>query len=152
MSATDNKLVVRRYIEEIINTGAVGEIEKFVSADYTEVFEGKRYPIGIQGAKEHVLGVRRTYPDLIVTTDQQIADGDYVATCITARGTHNGHWLGIKPTGKIVTYTGVNIDKVVGGRIVEHGGAANVLGPLLEIGAVRIVGDDTSPTEEIVRR
>jgi predicted ester cyclase len=152
MSAIDNKLVVRRYIEEIINTGAVGEIEKFVSADYTEVFEGKRYPIGIQGAKEHVLGVRRTYPDLIVTTDQQIADGDYVATCITARGTHNGHWLGIKPTGKIVTYTGVNIDKVVGGRIVEHGGAANVLGPLLEIGAVRIVGDDTSPTEEIVRR
>ena len=40
-----------------------------------------------------------------------------------------------------VTFTGVNVDRVVNGRIVEHGGAANLLGPLLEIGAVRVVGD-----------
>jgi predicted ester cyclase len=148
MPANDNKKVVRKYIEEVINTGDVGEINKFVSADYTEVFEGKRYPIGIQGAKEHILGVRQTYPDLTLTIDRQIADGDYVATCITAQGTHSGHWLGIKPTGKMVTYTGVNIDKVVDGRIVEHGGAANMLGPLIEIGAVRIVGDETSSAEK----
>jgi predicted ester cyclase len=114
-------------------------MEKYVSADYTEVFEGKRYPIGIKGAKEHIIGVRQTYPDLTLTIDQQIAEGDYVATCITARGTHSGIWLGIKPTGKVVTYTGVNVDKVVDGLIVEHGGAANLLGPLLEIGAVRVV-------------
>jgi hypothetical protein len=46
----------------------------------------------------------------------------------------------MKPTGKMVTYTGVNVDRVVSGKIVEHGGAANMLGPLLEIGAVRVVG------------
>jgi predicted ester cyclase len=138
MSSTDNKLLIRKYIEEVINTGNVNHIQKYVSADYTEVFEGKRYPLGITGAKEHILGVRRTYPDLVVTVEQQIAEGDYVATCITARGTHQGDWLGIKPTGKVVTYTGVNIDKVVDGRITEHGGAANLLGPLLEIGAVQV--------------
>jgi predicted ester cyclase len=140
MSETDNKLLIRRYIEEVINTGNVETIEKYVSSDYTEIFEGKRFPIGIDGAKEHILGVRRTYPDLILTVEQQIAEGDYVATCITARGTHNGEWLGIQPTGKVVTYTGVNIDKVVDGRITEHGGAANLLGPLIEIGGVRVVG------------
>lgn len=140
MSASDNKLIIREYVAKVINTGNVDEIEKYVSADYTEVFEGKRYPIGISGAREHIMGVRQTYPDLIVEVDQQIAEGDYVASCITARGTHLGAWLGIKPTGKVVTYTGVNIDRVVDGRITEHGGAANLLGPLLEIGAVRVVG------------
>ena len=144
MSVTDNKLLVRKYIEEVINTGNIDQIERYISVDYTEVFEGKRYPLGINGAKEHILGVRKTYPDLTLTVDHQIAEGEYVATSITAKGTHAGAWLGITPTGKVVTYTGVNIDRVVDGRIAEHGGAANLLGPLLEIGAVRAVGDDDS--------
>jgi hypothetical protein len=63
------------------------------------------------------------------------------------RGTHRGEWLGIAPTGKPVEMTAVNVDRVVDGKIVEHGGAANLLGPLLEIGAVRVVGrdDESSP-------
>ena len=144
VAETDNKLLVRKYIEEVINTGVVDEIEKYVSNDYTEIFEGKRYRLGIDGAREHIRGVRRTYLDLTLTIEQQVAEGEYVATCITARGTHQGEWLGIKPTGKLVTYTGVNIDRVVNGRIAEHGGAANLLGPLLEIGGVRVVGPNSS--------
>ena len=144
VAETDNKLLVRKYIEEVINTGVVDEIEKYISNDYTEIFEGKRYLLGIDGAREHIRGVRRTYLDLTLTIEQQVAEGEYVATCITARGTHQGEWLGIKPTGKLVTYTGVNIDRVVNGRIAEHGGAANLLGPLLEIGGVRVVGPDSS--------
>ena len=49
-----------------------------------------------------------------------------------------GEWIGIEPTGRKVEYTGVNVDRVKDGRIVEHGGAANLLETLLEIGAVRI--------------
>jgi predicted ester cyclase len=45
--------------------------------------------------------------------------------------------MGIKPTGKNVTFTGVNVDKVINGKIVEHGGAANLLNKFLEIGAVK---------------
>jgi predicted ester cyclase len=144
MSAADNKLLIRKYIDEVINTGNVDKMEDYVSEDYTEIFEGKRHPMGVDGAKEHIPGVRRTYPDLTLTVEHQIAEGEHVATSITARGTHQGTWLGIKPTGKTVTYTGVNIDRVVDGRIVEHGGAANLLGPLLEIGAVRVVGGEGS--------
>ncbi len=58
---------------------------------------------------------------------------------IAAQGIREGPWLGIKPTGQPVTFKGVNIDRVVEGRIVEHGGAANMLGPLLDIGAIRVV-------------
>ncbi len=144
MSIDENKILIRRFIEEIINTGNVDEIEKFIAPDYTEVHEGKKLAIGIAGAKEHILGVRQTYPDLTLTVDQQIAEGEWVATCITARGTHTGSWLGMKPTGKAVTFTGVNINRIIDGRIVEHGGAANLFEPLLEIGAIQIVGNSNN--------
>lgn len=142
MSIEENKLLVRRYIEEVINTGKVDNIEEFISPDYVEIHDGKRYPIGIKGAKEHILSVRRTYPDLKLTVERQIAEGEWVATCITACGTHKGLWMGIKPTGKVLMYSGVNIDKIVDDLIVEHGGAVNLLGPLIDAGAVKIVGPD----------
>ena len=142
MSAEKNKTIVRRFYEEIVNTGKVDGIEDFISEEYAEVNNGEKHAVGIEGAKAHIRDVRQTYPDLHLSIQRQIAEGEWVATCITARGTHQGSWLGIKPTGKPVTFTGVNIDRVVGGRIVEHGGAANMLGPLLEIGAVKVVGPE----------
>jgi predicted ester cyclase len=141
VSVEDNKELIRKYIEEVINTGNINEIEKFISSEYTEIHEGERHPVGIEGAIEHIIGVRQTYPDLELTVDQQIAEGDWVATCITARGTHKGYWLGIKPTGKQVSFTGVNIEKVENGKITEHGGAANLLFQFLEIGAIKVVGE-----------
>ena len=85
-----------------------------------------------------MLGVRRTYPDLHFTIKQQIGEGPWIATCLTAHGTDLGNWLDIIPTGKPVVFTGVYINKTVNGQIVEHGGAANMLFPLLELGVIRI--------------
>jgi predicted ester cyclase len=141
MSIDSNKLLIREYIEKVVNTGNIDDIAKYISPDY---YEGNRpggQTVGVEGAKQHILGVRQTYPDLCLTVEQQIAEGDWVVTRITARGTHRGTWLGIKPTGKKVEITGVNIEKVVNGRIVEHGGAANTLDALMEIGAVKVVSE-----------
>lgn len=139
MSIEENKLIVREYIEEVVNTGNIDIIEKYISKDYVEIYEGKKYELGIDGAKEHVNGVRKTYSNFHINIDFQIAEDDYVATSITVTGIHNGNWMDIKPTGKLVTFTGVNINKVINGKIVEHGGAINLFGPLLEIGAIKIV-------------
>ena len=137
------KIFVRRYYEEVVNTGAIDEVARFISPDYVEMHDNKRHPIGIDGAKDHIRGVRQTYPDLHLTVEQQIAEGEWVVTRVTMRGTHRGEWQGIKPTGKPVEVSAVNIDRVVNGRIVEHGGAANLLGPLLEIGAIQIVRSES---------
>jgi predicted ester cyclase len=138
LSTEENKLLVRRYYEEVVNTGNVGELPTFISPDYVEAYQNTRRTVGLEGAKQHVLGVRETYPDLHVAVEQQIAEGEWVVTRVTARGTHRGVWLGMKPTGKTVALTAVNIDRVVGGRIVEHGGAADLLEPFLQIGAVKV--------------
>ena len=136
----DNKILVRRYYEEVGNTGNIDRIEEFISEDYTEVFNGIKHQVGIEGAKAHIIGVRQTYPDLHIKIERQIAEDEWVVSCITARGTHLGTWLGMKPTGKKVTITGVNVDRVVEGLIVEHGGAANMLEALLEIGTIKVIG------------
>lgn len=139
-----NKQLIRRYLEEVVNTGNVEAVPQFISPDYVEVYNNVRHAVGLEGARQHILGVRETYPDLHLTVEQQIAEGEWVVTQVTARGTHRGGmWLGMKPTGKPVEITAVNIDRVVNGRIVEHGGAANTLEPLLAAGAIRVVGATT---------
>jgi len=136
-----NKRIVKEYIEKVINTGNVELIPQFVSSDYVEIYNNKKYPIGIEGAKEHLTGVRNTYPDLKLSIDLQIEEGELVATCYTMRGTHSGEWMGIKPTGRRIKVTGVNIDRIIDNKIVEHGGAANMFDGLLEIGAIKIMGE-----------
>jgi predicted ester cyclase len=140
MSTEDNKRLVRRYYEDVVSTGRVEQVPSFIAPDYAEVHDEVRYPLGIEGATQHILGVRRTYPDLSLTVTQQVAEGEWVVSHVVMRGTHQGAWLGIPPTGQAITITAVNIDRVVEGRIVQHGGAANLLEPLLRVGAIRVAG------------
>ena len=137
----DNKSIVRDYYEKVVNTGQVDLVEQYIAADYTEVYNNRRYTKGIEGAREHIAGVRQTYPDLVLTIQEQIAEGDMVATIYTMHGTHKGTWMGIKPTGKTIEVTGVNVDKVMNGKITEHGGAANLFDGLLTIGAIQVIGE-----------
>ena len=136
MKTSNNKEIIRRFVEEIENTGDVSEIKEFIAEDYTEVFEGERYQIGIQGAIDHVLGVRQVYPDLKLTIENQISEGEWVVTTYSVTGTFKNEWFGMKHTGKSITYTGVNVDRIKDGKIVEHGGAANLLNPLLKAGVI----------------
>jgi len=135
----DNKVLIQNYIKNIVNTGNTSHISDFIGSEYTEVFGGNRKKIGIEGAIEHIKGVHRTYPDLKLIIDQQISERDWVVTCYTMTGTHKGEWMGIKPTFKKLTVTGVNVDRIFNGKIVEHGGAANLLEPLLKVKAIGII-------------
>lgn len=137
-ASSGNKEIIRKYIEQVVNTGNTGLIPNFISPKYREIFNNESFGLGIEGAVDHIRGIRQTYPDLNLTIDRQIAEGDYVVTCYTMRGTHLGEWMGIKPTGKRIEVSGINVDRIENGMIVEHGGAANLLHPLLEIGAVVI--------------
>lgn len=136
METSDSKAIMRQYIEQIENTGDISKIGEFISEDYTEVFEGVRYPIGIQGAIDHVLGVRRVFPDLYLTIENQISEGEWVVTVYSVTGTFKDEWFGMKPTGEPITFTGVNVDRIRNGKIIEHGGAANMFEPLLKAGVI----------------
>ena len=70
MSTAENKLLIRRYIEEVVNTGNVDDLARFVAPDYIESRDPTGQSSGLEGAKRHILGVRQTYPDLHVTVEQ----------------------------------------------------------------------------------
>jgi steroid delta-isomerase-like uncharacterized protein len=134
-----NKLVIRRFIAEVVNTGDVGRLAELVAPDCVETDGKVRVFSGVAGMADHIRAVREIYRDLTVTVERQVAEGEWVATQITARGTHSAQWLGIPPSGRTLTFTGVNLDRVVNGKIVEHGGAANMLEPFLEAGLLQPV-------------
>ncbi len=98
MSKEENKRLVPRYYEEFVSTGDVERLAELIAPGYVEVHDDVRHEMGLEGAREHVLGVRRTYADLRLEVEQQIAEGEWVVSRVTMRGTHRGEWMGIKPT------------------------------------------------------
>ena len=129
----ENLDIVRQYIENIVNTGNADELSAFISPRYTEVHQNRRYQLGIEGVKKTIAGIRETYPDLKISIDMQIAEGEWVVTSYIMKGTQLGSWIGTRPSGKAVEIQGVSIDRVVNGKIIEHGSSANLLDPLIEI-------------------
>jgi steroid delta-isomerase-like uncharacterized protein len=134
MSET-NKAVVRR-IFEAFNAGNISLYDELVAVNfvYHEPLVGERR--GLQGAKDVANTYRTAFPDAKLTIDEQIATGDTVVTRWTATGTHKGVLLGMAPTGRRVTCTGILISHLQNGKIVEEFENFDTLGMLRQIGAV----------------
>lgn len=128
----ENKDIIKHFYEVISSKAMIDQFDKYVSKDCTIRIGEEIIPVGIEGMKQHLIDVRKTYPDLRITVIRQYCDGDYVISEILTEGTHKGEWLNMKPTGKKLVFTGVDIDKIVDGKIVEHGGAVNTFETLFE--------------------
>ncbi|WP_077612590.1 ester cyclase [Clostridium sp. Marseille-P2415] len=133
----DNKEKVKYFYEHVTSNHLIDEVCEYVSDACTIRLGESTIPVGIEGMQQHMVEVRKTYPDLKMTITRQYCDGDYVISEFIMEGTHKGEWLGMKPTGKKICITGVDIDKVVDGKIIEHGGAANTFDALFEAGIIR---------------
>lgn len=90
----------------------------------------------MEGTKAFTGMYRSAFPDTKMTIDLQIAEGGKVTTRRTAHGTHKGELMGIPATGKQVTITGVGIDRIAGGRIVETWGEFDLMGMMQQLGVV----------------
>lgn len=136
MSAQENKQVVRRLIEEPW-TGNLDVIDELVDSSYVGYDPSLPEPLrGPEGVKENVAGYRSAYSDGRITVDEQIAEGDVVATRWTGRGTHDGELMGISPTRKQVTVSGLTLSRLSNGKVVEEWTNWDTLGMLQQLGAV----------------
>ncbi|MHA1939963.1 MAG: ester cyclase [Candidatus Thorarchaeota archaeon] len=130
MSVEVNKAIVRRWNEEAW---------KGNPAVFDEILASNCIIHGIGGPqeiKEALSNLRRALPDGQLTIEDQIAEQDKVVTRWTIRGTHQGELWGTAPTGKQVTYTGISINRVSEGKIVEDWFEADILGVMQQIGAI----------------
>lgn len=92
-------------------------------------------PPGPAGFKRNVAALLTAFPDLEWTIEDVIADGEKVAFRATGRGTHEGELLGIDPTGRTVTLSGIVIFRIDGGRVVERWAQFDTIGLLRQLGA-----------------
>jgi predicted ester cyclase len=91
---------------------------------------------GRDGVKQLIMSIDSTVPDRQTVIDDIIAAGNKVVVRFTSEGTHQGDGLGVPPTGKHIRYTGVDIFRLAGGKIVERWGEVDQLGLLRQVGAI----------------
>ena len=120
LTATDNKAIARYLTEEIFNKGNMNAADEIISPDFTHHDPNTReFSSGPAGYKQFVQRYRLAFPDLQITIEQQVAEGDLVVDRWTGRGTQQGELMGVAPTGKQVSITGITIHRISGGKIVE---------------------------------
>ena len=128
----DNKEIIKYFYEVIVSENKLEELSKYIAEDCIQRTGEKTSFIGIDGMKQHLIALKKTYPDYTMKIIRQYAEGDSIISEFIMRGTHKGDFVGITPTNEVLEITGIDIDKVIDGRIVEHGGAANTFETFFE--------------------
>ena len=141
-----NKTVSRRFFEEVFSRGRLNLLDEIIAKDHVNSGPGTLpgLPNGPEGTKQLVTVYRNAFPDVHFTIDEQIAEGDKVVTRWTAKGTHKGDLIGIPATGKSSTVTGIAVDRLVNGKIVESWGIFDQFGMLQQLGVIPAPGQAAS--------
>lgn len=135
MSEANKALALRVPLEAFVQ-GRVGVIDEVISPDLIDHGSPPGLPPGREGVKLLVQAVRSAFPDLMITVNQAIAEGDLVMLHITASGTMTGDWAGMPASGKSATWDAVHIDRIEDGKIVEHWVVQDQLGMLHQLGFI----------------
>src|SRR6266511_34108 len=139
MSTEEEKAIVRRVNDEVWSRGRLDVIDELIADEFVATVIGAPEQIrGPQGFREFVGLYRKAFPDLRITIDEQIAEGESVVTRWTATGTNEGELMGMAATGKQATTAGINVNRVSGGKLVEGWGLFDQLGLLQQLGAVPV--------------
>jgi len=137
MSET-NKAICRQLIEEVVNRGNLAVVDSLVASSYVYHGPGGLELRGPEGFKQLVTMYRTAFPDLKMTIDDAIAEGDKVVLRWTGRGTHRGDLAGIAPTGRATTVTGLVVSRLANGKIVEDFESFDEVGMLRQLGVTTI--------------
>jgi predicted ester cyclase len=142
MTAEENKALVRRLLEEGFSKGNTDVVDEVLDPNFvcydpnSEAGEVR----GAQTIKAEIEWFRNALPDLTYTVEDQITEGDKVATRYKVSGTHQGEFFGVPPTGERVQMTGIMIDCFEGGKMVEEWPEYDLLGVMRQLGAVPAPG------------
>jgi steroid delta-isomerase-like uncharacterized protein len=134
MSTEDNKALVRRFYGEGVHTPAL--FDELLAPTYVLHLPGSPPIAGIEQAKQLMVAYTSAFPDLRLTTEDMVAERDKVAIRNTWRGTHQGAFRGLPPTGRYVMFTGTDIFRVVDGKIAEQWADLDALGLMQQLGVI----------------
>lgn len=137
MSREENKNVVRRY-QEIYNSNDLERLTEVVSEDLLTPNIMPGIPPGLEGAKAAHRIMLAGFPDYQTIIEDLIAENDQVAARIRMTGIHRGEFIGVPPTGRHISFTGIYIARIANGKIVEHWGEEDSVSLLQQLGVLKM--------------
>ena len=149
MSPEENKALVRRYAEELLNQKNLDLFDEIFAPEFVLYGADPDQVSSVEDLKQFFVMLRSGFPDFQVTIEDLFAaEEDKVVLRFTFRGTHQGEFMGIGPTGNRVTMPGIDIFRIADGKIVELWNQEDVLGMMQQLGAIPELGhsEEASPT------
>jgi steroid delta-isomerase-like uncharacterized protein len=136
MSADENKAIVQSAVEAF-NRGDWDAVDRLFAVDYVDHDPSRAgLPPGPEGVKQAWSMFRAALPDLQGAIEDMIAEGDKVVVRGVVRGTHQGELMGIPPTGRQVTVTLIDINRIEGDKLVERWAEQDNLGMMQQLGVI----------------
>jgi steroid delta-isomerase-like uncharacterized protein len=132
----DNKSIVIRFVEDVINQGHFESAARFVWEDVVEQVPFPGQGPGLEGLTDVLRGMRTAFPDLNFSVQEQIAEGDKVLSRFEWTGTHRSDFLGVPATGRPVRVWGMVLDRLQDGRIKETRIIMDIFGLMMQLGAL----------------
>ncbi|MDP9478771.1 MAG: ester cyclase [Actinomycetota bacterium] len=134
MVSEENKAVVRRVIEEVVNGGNLDAVEELFAEDYVDhtLRPGGSHR---EGLKEHYSAIRAAFPDWHTSGEYLSAEGGRVVYRGTNSGTHRGEFMGLSPTGKRYSVEEIRIYRICEGKVAEHWGLLAMMRLMKQLGA-----------------
>jgi predicted ester cyclase len=136
----ENKAVMRRFYEEWVHRGDEDALDGIIAPDCSLYFGGMFMGTGPEAFERTRAMMYSAFPDFRMEIDEIIAEGETVAEHLTGRGTHEGEFMGVAPTGNKVEIPVMAMVRFRGGKIAEMRGMPNMLGLLQQIGGVPAPG------------
>jgi len=137
MSAEANKETARRYLEEVYGQGNLDLIDELLDPTIEDHEDfGDQKPAGKTGIKELVKAFRAAFPDIRVSIEDMVAEGDRVCVRCSWVGTHQGEFAGIAATGKQIHFTSMDEIRFNDGVIQEHWGITDTMSLLTQLDAI----------------
>jgi steroid delta-isomerase-like uncharacterized protein len=131
-----NKALVRRFYAEVVNQGKVDLADELLDAGFVEQVRPGTLGVGLENFKAFVRQLAVAFPDLQVSVEDLVAEGDRVVARVNVSGTHQGEFMGRVPaTGRRVSFGGVDVFEIQDGKIRSRWNYRDILGLLQQLGA-----------------
>jgi steroid delta-isomerase-like uncharacterized protein len=144
--SAENEALAQRFHMDIFQAGNLAVADEILAPDFAMHSPGapSELTYGPEGIKRFATAMRTAFPDLQTTHEDTIAQGDKVVIRWTLSGTHTGPWLGIPPTGRSFGVSGIDIFRILDGKLAELWQEADTLGFLQQLGVIPLAEQSAS--------
>lgn len=131
-----NKAIVREFLHRVLSLGDIAATGDYFHSDMVEEVPLPGQGPGLDGLKETLLGLRTAFPDMRWDVEEQMAEDNRVLTRFVWHGTHRGAFLGMPPTQKSVSVSGMVIDRFEGAKVKSTRIVMDTLGLMQQLGTL----------------